>query len=395
MIGYEVVIIGGVHHNTLGVIRSLGEYGEHSIPADRLYIILVGKHIHRKNIISASKYVVEKNVNVLDEYGEIINCLLEHAKDEKERVIICCSDEAAEIIISHKDILKDKYHLPTLEEDVAELMRKDKQDEIAIACGLSVPKSLVINKQDAFEWNCYPCIVKPIKSSVGGGKQDICICANKKELDKTILSEKAELLQIQEFVSKQMEFQLIGCSLDRGKIIIIPGYTRIVRQPKNTNTGYLEYIPMDRDLFNMKSVETLVKTIGYSGLFSIEFIRDPAGKDYFLEINMRNDGNAFCVKSAGVNLPFIWCHYNCNGALPEVPTTIPRSVWFIPDLKDLKYAYKQIGPIRWIKDFITADSHAIFDRKDIAPFFFEILRVVRSFFEKKQQIKRPGKRGEE
>ena len=42
-----------------------------------------------------------------------------------------------------------------------------------------------------------------------------------------------------------MEFQLIGCSLDGGETIIIPGYTRILRQPRNTNTGYLEYSPIE------------------------------------------------------------------------------------------------------------------------------------------------------
>ena len=42
------------------------------------------------------------------------------------------------------------------------------------------------------------------------------------------------------------------------------------------------------------------------------FVRDNEGNDYFLEINMRNDGNAYCVTSAGVNLPYIWCYYQLH-----------------------------------------------------------------------------------
>lgn len=48
----ESVIIGGLHQNTLGVVRSLGETGQVSIK-----VLLVGKGIKKNNIISKSRYV--------------------------------------------------------------------------------------------------------------------------------------------------------------------------------------------------------------------------------------------------------------------------------------------------------------------------------------------------
>ena len=45
----NIIIIGGLHHNTLGVIRSLGEDG---IKPNNMIIVLIGKHINKKNIIS-------------------------------------------------------------------------------------------------------------------------------------------------------------------------------------------------------------------------------------------------------------------------------------------------------------------------------------------------------
>lgn len=141
-----------------------------------------------------------------------------------------------------------------------------------------------------------------------------------------------------------MEFQLIGCSLDGGETIIIPGYTRILRQPRNTNTGYLEYSPIEGLDYDSEAVHEFIRKIGYSGLFSVEFIRDENNKDYFLEINMRNDGNAYCVKSAGVNLPFIWCYYSVFGQLPNLPMTFSNSIRFIPDFNDLKVALSQKRP---------------------------------------------------
>ena len=52
-----------------------------------------------------------------------------------------------------------------------------------------------------------------------------------------------------------MELQLIGCSLNAGEKIIIPGFTKLIRQPKNTNTGYLLYSPIDQLDFDREAVK--------------------------------------------------------------------------------------------------------------------------------------------
>ena len=49
----RVVVIGTIHHNTLGVIRSLGEAG---IIKENISVLLVGEHAGKKNIISSSKF---------------------------------------------------------------------------------------------------------------------------------------------------------------------------------------------------------------------------------------------------------------------------------------------------------------------------------------------------
>lgn len=53
----NVVIVGGVHHNTLGVIRSLGE---ERISRENIHVLLIGESISNQNIISSSRYVVKK-----------------------------------------------------------------------------------------------------------------------------------------------------------------------------------------------------------------------------------------------------------------------------------------------------------------------------------------------
>ena len=371
------VVIGGLHHNTLGVIRSLGEAG---ISKNNINVLIIGKDVPQSNIISKSKYILRSKISYIEKYEEITPWLLDLSNDDKMRVVICCADGAAEEVVKHNDKLTPLYKTPKTNIDISILMNKEEQGKIAKVCGLIVPQSIVYSKGNTIFWSYFPCIIKPIKSIDGAGKNDIHIANNEIELKQAIETTQAKQVQIQQYITKQMEYQLIGCSLNHGEKIIIPGYTRIERQPENTNTGYLEYRPIDTLKFDTVAVTNFIKHIGYSGLFSIEFIRDINGTDFFLEINMRNDGNGYCVQSAGVNLPYIWSYYELYGKVPDVNMSINRSIWFIPDFNDLKVARKSVGVFRWIKDFIRADSHSIYNKKDIRPFMCELRRLVKKIF---------------
>ena len=370
----HVAVVGGAHHNTLGVIRSLGEQG---INKENIHVLLIGSQIANKNIISVSKYVLKQNVSHDESYDAIVIWLMNLAEDGIRRVVVCCSDGASEIVISNQKVLSEHFYLPASKRDISQLMEKNVQDAVAKSCGLHVPKSTVVTRGNNFEWNCFPCISKPLKSVSGAGKHDICIVSSYSELESMLGKITAEEIQIQEFISKKMEFQLIGCSLNGGETIIIPGYTKILRQPRNTNTGYLEYSSIENLDYDSGAVNEFIRKIGYSGLFSVEFIRDENDTDYFLEINMRNDGNAYCVKSAGVNLPFIWCYYSIFKQLPDLPLSFGKSIRFIPDFNDLKVALSQRKILEWFCDFIKAESHSIYNKKDIRPFLIEVINQVK------------------
>ena len=369
----KVVVIGGLHHNTLGVIRSLGENQLLTIDMD---VLIVGENLPAKNMISVSRYV--KKVHYVCSDADIVRWLLELSRDANIRTIICCSDGSAEVVMQNKVLLEKYYKIPSVKLNIEALMEKSTQDIIAEKCGLHTPDSQVYTSTEDINWEVFPCIIKPLKSATGAGKSDIHISNDKKTLQKAMLDIKAPKVQIQQYIIKKMEFQLIGCSLDAGEIIIIPGYTDLIRQPKNTNTGYLEYVPISELNVDMLAVQEFIKTIGYSGLFSVEFIRGVDGNDYFLEINMRNDGNAYCVQSAGVNLPLIWCYYQNFGELPNVPLSFSKSIKFIPDLNDLKVSLGQVGIITWIRDFLGADSHSVYNKRDLMPFVYELMRPLKN-----------------
>ena len=116
----SVAIVGGNHHNTLGVVRSLGEQG---ISKKNIQVLLVGDHIPPTNIISVSKYVLKENVACSESYGDIIPWLQTLAADGIKRVVICYSDGASEMVISHQESLSDSYYLPTTDVDICQLRR--------------------------------------------------------------------------------------------------------------------------------------------------------------------------------------------------------------------------------------------------------------------------------
>lgn len=367
---YKVLIIGGVHHNTLGVIRSIGKS---SFSKKNIFLLIHDCDSCKHEFLSKSKYIDRANVFLLESSQEIFFWIKNSANILNKCVVICCSDISSEIILSQREKFPSAIICPSSSMDISYIMNKHFQSEIARSVGMNVPNDKVINKNESFLWVDFPCILKPIKSVCGGGKHDIKFASSYAELQSKISEELSNTIQIQRFIKKSMEFQLIGCSLDGGNIVIIPGFTRIIRQRDNTNTGYLKYSKIEELSFNLDNVKSLLKKFGYSGLFSMEFIRDINGTDYYLETNFRNDGNAYCVMSAGVNLPFIWSYYSVNRELPcQEKVTFDKPVYFMPDLEDIKLGIKSVGLIGWIKEFLSAKSHSVFDWNDMLPFIFQL-----------------------
>lgn len=382
----NIIIIGGVHHNTLGVIRSLGE---EKVDKKNIELLLVEKKAKQRDFISHSRYILKENTYYLEDYNELLPFLLELSKDEKKRVIICCSDGAAEVVIKYLDNLKTAYAAPSLLNHSNEIFDKQIQTSIAQSMGMAVPKSSIIRTNNQLEietWTYYPCITKPIVSAHSGGKTDIRVSSNLAELKKNLKETKSDYVQIQEYISKSMEYQLIGLSVDNGNTVVIPGFTTIIRQPENTNTGYLKYSPLNELNFDIAPPQTFLKNIGYNGLFSMEFIRDKYGKDYYLETNFRNDGNAYCVKTAGINLPYMWIMYCLYNRIPEeLNRSFNTDIYFMPEFSDIIRGIKSVGLIEWIKEFLFAKSHAIYNQRDIKPFiyqfYFLLCKQIKRLFE--------------
>lgn len=357
----KVIVIGGDHHNTLGVIRGLGERG---LKPD---VILVTKE--KRSFVDASKYI-NRSWKVKSE-EQIVELLKEHYKQEKVKpVLICCSDATSGIVDDNRDSLDQLFYLPGAEQQgrVSEFMDKKQMADLAIKSGLNIPRCYYINslETDITLINT-PCIVKPIVSRKGG-KSDIAICRTISDLEHYAASHTIEDKQIQDYIDKDFEYQLIGCSTKSE--VIIPGVSKILRPCKGSNTSFLHYTEIDKNFCEIEKCKEFVRRTGYHGLFSLEFLRDKQGKDYFMEINFRNDGNAICVTAAGMSLPYIW-YLDCIGSdYSDERNKLIKSVYVMPDMAEFKLLVtRQISVKEYISDLRKTNRFMEFDKRDPKPFW--------------------------
>ena len=210
------IIIGGNHHNTLGVVRALGFKGIHSL------VLLITNE--EKPYVASSKYI-DKCV-ILKYKQEIVPFLLNHAKSiQNKEVIVSCADFVTSELDASFNQLKEYYYLPTAKEQGVcnHYMDKDTMAALAEQVGIGIPNSWIVEENTELDVQkvTIPCIVKPL-ASIYGSKAEIRILRNKDSLAQYLADNKGHKFIVQEFIEKDFEYQLIGCSLNHGEEIIIP-----------------------------------------------------------------------------------------------------------------------------------------------------------------------------
>ena len=168
----RVIVIGGSHHNSLGVIRALGERGYE--------VEFINFKARNFDYVSKSKYI--KLYQGLDGIEHVTPYLANRPLSKVQEVIISCADAVTEHLNQHYDELINRYFLPgvPLQGVMVDLMDKTTMIEMVAKRGIDSPKvwNLPIDRNKV----TFPCITKCYISS-HGGKSDIVILHSKKELD--------------------------------------------------------------------------------------------------------------------------------------------------------------------------------------------------------------------
>ena len=187
-----IIVVGGTHHNTLGIIRSLGMVG-HTV--DLIHTGDAG------GFVTKSRYV-KKIIEIGN--GHLLLPILKenYFSAQTKPIVITCTDSMTHELDAHYDELKDKMFFFNAGEKnrITVYMDKYKQVQLASQIGMSTPFSIIYDGRS--KGIQYPCLIKHLKS-ISGGKQ-IRICNSEAELTSALESfEKSHSLLIQQYLSKE------------------------------------------------------------------------------------------------------------------------------------------------------------------------------------------------
>lgn len=378
----KVILIGGNHHNGLGLARSFGVNGI------KPYGVIVGEGAEH-GFVRKSKYWAKTWVIKSDD--EIVEFLLNSFQNEKEKpVVIPYSDGAAEEIDLNLDRLKEHFLLPSIggqQGKIAELMDKQKQVEFAQTYGIPMAKSCVVDLNDIRlpEDMIYPCIVKPVVSAEGE-KSDIRKCDTETQTVAYLqeLRKKGyHRFLAQEYLNYDTEYLMVGsisgqnqCWVNSKKIRVWPvvgGSSSCLQVTDQRNVSEF-----------FESVRTAFHKIAYDGLYDVDVLQ-VNGKLFLNEVNWRNSGTIYSVLGSKVYYPVNWYYWKTGNHLPEdfLQTCMDETVYTIDESLDLRHVVcGNITLRQWLSDKKKSKAFALWYSKDLRP------TVAQYFYLLKELIKR-------
>lgn len=352
----DFILFGAGNYNTLGVLHQLAEIGVNPL------IISVGNPKDRKhgNVIGYSKYA--RRLEVVDSEEAGLKWILEHRSSFAKDTIIYPTSDAAELLLDGVyDSLSPQFRFPNAGGQglVAALMDKHRQTDLAKAAGIRILESQYSNSSDfSFAKVTYPCMVKPLNSTTGS-KGDMMVCENEEELREALQGGKdTRDFIVQQYIRNEADLLFLGVAFGNGvvwlpAVVIKPGVS-----PIGEYTHAVISTDVERYLPEIENVKAFVANLGYQGPFSIEFGLEK-GKNYFFEINLRNDGTSQYPLSAGVNIAEVY-------KIGLAPKDIPKMEYeMIDEVGDLRRVLgRQISFSKWLRSFRKAGSYRFYHRGD-------------------------------
>lgn len=356
----DFIIFGAGNYNSLGVLHAMAE-------ADvDVFILCVGKSRDWKNgnIIGYSRFA--GNIHVVDTADDGAEWLLKHMEEfPQDTVIYPTGDNEEKALDMRLDALMSRFRFPNAGRQgaVARMMDKHIQADLAEKADIRILKSQFTNSDDfSFAKVNYPCMVKPLDST-SGSKGDMRVCENEDELKKALESaQHTKNFIVQQYIKNEADLLFLGISFPDGSVEI----PALVRKPGVSPTGEYTHALVTTDveawLPEKKEVETFVRSLGYTGPFSIEFGLEK-GKNYFFEINLRNDGTSHYPLNTGVNIPF-WYYTSIRGN--NIPTVTSKQEYeMIDEVGDIRRVLnKEIGFDKWFNNFKSAGTYRFYNAND-------------------------------
>lgn len=373
----NVIILGENHNNTLSLLRSLGEEGH--------YIVLL-LHTMKYNYAHKSKYV--KKYIFVEQKDDIIKIIKETAVTLSSKPALFTSDDHdAALIEDNRQELSNFCFCEggCSENNINCYRNKDFSNKLAEELGFLIPKNIVLDNPEGFTLQQiqFPVMLKA-NNSIHGGKEVQEICNDKDTLIRTLkrLPKNSYPVQVQEFIDKEYEIMLQGCSCNGGNTIYCEVANRRIRVYPfiygGCSYGRGIEIETDENLKELRSkVIEYLRRVGYSGQFSAEFLYY-RGKYYFLEVNLRNDGTSYLSTKCGFNLPHFYCQNLVSEALTLQIDSCFKETYYMNAIFDVHYVIaRKLSFFTWIRQVLGSKCHSHFNVRDMRPYLYYINSIIR------------------
>lgn len=369
---YIAIVVGTGSYNDLGVIRSLGEK---KIP---VYYVTNKEHVFP---IHKSRYIVQTIYCEMNEKEFVSTiksiCTQQHAHG----VIFPTSDITALHLDRNYTSLKEYCSFSHAYGKLEQEMDKRQMVIRAETAELKVPASISADARELPDNINFPCIIKPLTSAFGE-KSDITICYNNEELlsaAKIYVRKNNVDILIQDLVTDvRHEIAVPGLSLPNGEVII-KGVVNKRCIMGNGSTVYGEY-SLDEHFNLYEKIKKYIRSVGYVGIFDMEFLLGNSGEYHFIECNYRNGAYGYAVTAAGFNMPYIFFQ-----AITSQSWKRPKNLKSVVFMEERSYilnlTQKRMSLWRWFKDVLSTDVFLWFNRRDLRP-YIRVPHFVKKLFSK-------------
>lgn len=372
-IGNDVLLLGGSHHNGLGLVRSFGIHGV------EVYGIIIG-YDAEKSFIRKSKYW--KKTWAVENEEQAIKLLERIFGERKEKLIVIpWSDGAAAAIDKNLERLSKFCVLPNIngeEGKIFSLMDKFQQVEFCRKIGIDMLETGVIEDFSKTIELKYPVILKPV-ASVEGDRGDIRICYNASQCEAAQMEYKDKgylRVLVQRYLEKKEEYVLTGAIFKEQYSYTV---SKSIRQwPIHRGCGSFSKFETDESILEWCSkILRKIQEIGYVGPLDLEFFKDVEGKIYLNEINWRSSGRNFVDFYTGV---FSAYQYYCDILdIAYAGKLVNKKEGFsMNEGTDIRHVLNRNIKLKdWVHDIRKTQSFSIWYSKDNKPFVYRILYYVK------------------
>lgn len=366
---HKFIIFGSYSANTLGQIRGLGEKGIMPIA------VLIHKNTFR---IDKSRYISElHDVEDIDDGLDLI--IQRYGNEEFKPFLYTDRDNVVDLFDRRYDEIKDKFYFWNAggRNKLHPFLNKYKQIQLAEKCGFRVPKTEVVKVGDTPQSLSFPIFTKSADSLSPFWKGNAYICNTEQELKEVYKKMDVKEILIQEYIEKQDELPIEGISINGGEEIRLLGRTVYYRLQKDS-FGTYRYVEPYNNQDIEKKVQDLLKSIGFTGAFEIEFIIDKNNVAYYLETNFRIAQQNYGFVKLGVNIPYLYALSVLQDHIPFEGIRYSEKINIMHEFEDFKVSVLngKISLWTWLKDVRSANCFSFYNNKDMAPFYSTLVSKI-------------------